>query len=115
MRFSELHENDQKLVDKLASVLEFLKGRASDRNLQPNISVDSLVKMVANTGTHIDPSSIQPLFNNPTIRNLIKNVEGNMITLNLDGGMSELQPGGGNMPPEVKVNQMAKRALNRRQ
>jgi hypothetical protein len=29
--------------------------------------------------------------------------------------MSELQPGGGNMPPEVKVNQMAKRALNRRQ
>jgi hypothetical protein len=38
-----------------------------------------------------------------------------MITLNLDGGMSELQPGGGNMPPEVKVNQMAKRALNRRQ
>ena len=115
MRFSELHEDNQKLVGKLASVLEFLKGRASDRDLQPNITVDSLATMVANTGTHIDPASITQLFNNPTIRNLIKNVEGNMITLNLDGGMSELQPGGGNMPPEVKVNQMAKRALNRRQ
>jgi hypothetical protein len=115
MRFTELHENDQKLVAKLASVLEFLKGRAQDRNLQPNITVDSLVKMVANTGAHVDTASITPLFNEPTIRNLIKNIEGNMITLNLNGGMSELQPGGGNMPPEVKVNQMAKRALNRRQ
>ena len=38
-----------------------------------------------------------------------------MVTLNLDGGMTQLQPGGGNMPPEVKVNQMAKRALSRRQ
>lgn len=114
MRFSELHE-DKKLVAKLASVLEFLKGRASDRNLQPNITIDSLVKMVQNTGAHLDPATMQELFNEPTIRNLIKNVEGNMITLNLDGGMSELQPGGGNMPPEVKVNQMAKRALNRRQ
>ena len=115
MRFSELHEHEQKLVAKQASVLEFLKGRASARDLQPNITVDSLVKMVATTGTPIASASITQLINNPTIRNLIKNVEGNMITLNLDGGMSELQPGGGNMPPEVKVNQMAKRALNRRQ
>lgn len=115
MRFSELHESDQKLVDKLASVLEFLKGRAEDRNLQPNVTIDSIVKMVGNTGTHIDPRTVTQLFNNPTIRNLIKNIEGNMVTINMDGGMSELQPGGGNMPPEVKVNQMAKRALSRRQ
>tara|TARA_R110000868_G_scaffold9933_2_gene48904 strand:+ start:442 stop:789 length:348 start_codon:yes stop_codon:yes gene_type:complete len=115
MRFSELHEDQQELVSKLASVLEFLKGRSQDSGLQPNITLDSLIKMVGNTGTQIDPNTIQQLFNEPTIRNLIKNIDGNMVTLNLDGGMTQLQPGGGNMPPEVKVNQMAKRALSRRQ
>jgi len=99
----------------LMTVLSFLKGKADNRANAIRVPMESLFALMANAGYPVNYEDVQNLYDNSdTIKNFIKNFDQNEIVINTaqddeTGSEENFVPG-----DETDVEQMAKRAANRR-
>ena len=67
-------------VNKLAALSQFLLGRAEDTDAARTISTDAFIRLASNMGISITADRLADLIQQPPLRNLIANVEGDTIT-----------------------------------
>jgi hypothetical protein len=96
-------------VTKLAALSQFLLGRAKDTDAAKTISTAAFIKLASNMGISITPDRLMDLIQQPPLRNIIANIEGDTITFQ----------GAEVMPAAMTVDQarqtvdsMAKRAID---
>ena len=112
MRIQEVSgDRDQ---EKLAAISQFLLGRAKDEGSKKRVmDFRTFANLAQGQGISITPDSLKGMIQNPPLRNLINDVEGD------DANTARvIFQGAENTPPEMSVdtarqtvNQMAKRAL----
>lgn len=120
MRFNQFFaEDDATSIPQLITVLNFIKNRASDQDIQPTINTISLINMVKNLG--LESFNYDDLVfankNNSTVQNLIKSMNKNEIILKSDLSDNEDSADDDNnmgFNPEDTVDNMAKRAAKKR-
>jgi hypothetical protein len=111
--------------NNLVTILQFLRSRAHNKKLTPVISTQSLINMVKNQGgseyfTFDNLLKAQEM--NPAIRELIKNIDRNEVTLNGFGDETDAsevdqanaQGDKSTADPQKTVKAMAKSALANR-
>jgi hypothetical protein len=67
-------------VNKLAALSQFLLGRAEDTDAARTISTDAFIRLASNMGISITADRLADLIQQPPLRNIIANVEGDTIT-----------------------------------
>jgi hypothetical protein len=112
MRIREVaNDRDQ---EKLAAISQFLLGRAQDEGSTKRVmDFRTFANLAQGQGISLTPDSLKRMIQQPPLRNLINDVEGN------DPNTARvIFQGAENTPPEMSVdqarqtvNQMAKRAL----
>lgn len=98
----------------LMTVLSFLKGKADNRASAIRVPMESLFALMSNAGYPVNFEDVKSLYDNSdTIKNFIKTIDKNEIVINTAQDDTEVGP---NFVPgdETDVEQMAKRAANRR-
>lgn len=105
-------------VDKLASLLIFLRDRAQQINARPQISFRAFSTMAQRLGIPLNYDSFDNLVQtNPTIQNLVQDYNNNTVIFkNIDGqdDQSISSPSDVDVEPTSTVDKMAKRALKKR-
>ena len=99
-------------VQQLASILQYFKQEADARNKGAVIPIEALSDFMDDKGMDINPDIIKKLMNDPTIKNLIKSVDGTKITID-----TVVEPTSDNtmdINGNDEVSRMAKRALKKR-
>jgi hypothetical protein len=112
MRIQEVaNDRDQ---EKLAAISQFLLGRAQDEGSTKRVmDFRTFANLAQGQGISLTPDSLKRMIQQPPLRNLINDVEGD------DPNTARvIFQGAENTPPEISVdqarqtvNQMAKRAL----
>lgn len=114
-------------INNLANILETLRNRADDMHQIPKIRVDSLINMMRNQpGSemfNID-SLITAFKDKEVIKNLVKNIKPDptgvkylylkSMSNDEDYSLDNIEANDQAVDPETTIDQMAKRALNRR-
>lgn len=86
MRLFEFSDDDTSANSGLATVLSFLSTRIGDEDSDAEISTQSLINMVKNSGDYFDYDALVAAYDNdPTIKNLIKDFNKDIVTLKLPG------------------------------
>ena len=67
-------------VTKLAALSQFLLGRAEDTDAARTISTAAFIRLASNMGISITADRLMDLIQQPPLRNIIANVEGDTIT-----------------------------------
>ena len=98
MRLSEIvHSPKNTPESNLVTALELIRNRYKEKDAAPKISTDSLINLVLNTDKTFDFQALKDASeNNPTVKNLIKDVTPDYVELYAAGEeTSELD----SMPP----------------
>ena len=105
-------------VDKLASLLIFLRNRAEQKSLKPQVSLSAFSSMAKRLGISLNYDSFSNLIQtSPTIANLVQDFNNDTIVFkNTDGrdDPNNATPDDVDVEPTSQVDKMAKRALNKR-
>ena len=105
-------------VDKLASLLIFLRNRAEQKSLKPQVSLSAFSSMAQRLGIPLNYDSFNNLVQtNPTIQNLVQDFNNDTIVFkNTDGKDDQTiaTPDDVDVEPTSTVDKMAKRALKKR-
>jgi hypothetical protein len=67
-------------VTKLAALSQFLLGRSEDTDAAKTISTAAFIRLASNMGISITADRLRDLIQQPPLRNIIANIEGDTIT-----------------------------------
>lgn len=103
--------------NSLISILGYLKSKGDQRAAGIKVPMSSVIALMQNTGQNVSYQDIESLRqSNTAIQNLIKSVNKDEVILNTAAGDEMASSEEGDFMPgdEMDVEQMAKRAANRR-
>lgn len=116
----QIHTHDS--VEAAQSLLTFLRQRYNDQNQVAKFSTHSFIEMMRRTGNEaFNIETFKQIADDPALKNQIKTYNDEEIILNPMGGEdneddAEIEkPPAPNLEPEQTVDNMAKRAMSRRQ
>ena len=105
-------------VDKLISLLIFLRNRAHQLGAKPQISMNALETMAKGLGIPLSYDSFNNLMQtDPRVKNLVSDYNNDTVIFkNTDGEDDQTiaTPDDVDVKPTTQVDKMAKRALNKR-
>lgn len=116
MRFVEFAGDVPDPVDTVISVSSLIADASEETGEAVTVDMDLFLKKLYNAGVNLDYTGLKNLYDtNPAIKNVIQNFNDDKITFT--GGEpdeDEYEKPTGDVDPETKVDQMAKRATRRR-
>jgi len=120
MRLYEFDQSAPQEVDaqaegiaNLLTILNVVIENAKNENIEPSISTEALISMVANTGVMFDYNALLDAYeNNTAVNNLIKNFSKDTVDL-IGSNEDELSPEGDGEDSQSAVAKIAKRVANR--
>jgi len=110
---------DTNAVDTIVSVSELIRSEANDGDGSYKVSMDNFLSMLKNAGLSIDYDGLKSYHAaDPRLQAEIQDFNEKEVVLvggdNSDEDTLDMEPQG-EVPPEKKVNQMAKQAMNKRE
>lgn len=105
-------------IDKLISLLIFIRNRATQLGAKPEISMSALETMAKGLGIPLSYDSFNNIVQtNPTVKNIISDYNNDTVIFkNTDGKDDQTisTPDDVDVEPTTQVDKMAKRALKKR-
>ena len=116
MRYSEfiaVPEDNTQSEDAFKALLMMLRQKADNKNEPSEISWEALETYMNNMGHSMSFDAFKQLYDQkPELKSLVSDYDENGVTINTKADAPADDPV--DIPPDEKVSQMAKRALNKR-
>jgi hypothetical protein len=107
MRLFELAGPDP-IVTRLVAITDQLKSELDSKNIDPQMSVDQLLKYLSDYDIVVDVSDLYNMIQKPPLKNIIDNIQGDQVIFK---GHDETQPAPDQTQSQQVVGQMAQSAM----